>query len=80
MEKHCNYIVIPMSDTESFNITLPKEALEMIDKGLVHFGLYGKKRATVCSGLILDALKRSEVREQVREGRARYDATEKNSG
>ena len=41
----------------------------MIEDGLIPFGLYGKKRATVCRSLILDALKTQAVREQVREGR-----------
>jgi hypothetical protein len=41
----------------------------MIEEGLIPFGLYGKKRATICRALILDALKTRAVREQVREGR-----------
>ena len=40
----------------------------MIEEGLIPFGLYGKKRATICRSLILDALKTTAVREQVREG------------
>ena len=66
-----------MADTEQFSITLPTEAIEMIDNGLVPFGLYGKKRATVCSTLILDMLKSREVQANVAKGReniARPDA------
>jgi len=58
-------------ESDQFSITLPTEALEMIENGLIPFGLYGKKKATVCRSLILDALKRSAVQEQVREGRAK---------
>lgn len=43
-------------DTGSFSITLPTEAIEMIEK-LIPFGLYGKKRASIASQLILDQLK-----------------------
>jgi len=33
----------------------------MIEKGLIPFGIYGKKRGTVAAALILDMLKRSDV-------------------
>lgn len=58
-------------DTEGVQITirLPADAVEMIENGLIPFGLYGKKRATICSALILDMLKTGDVRAQVREGR-----------
>jgi len=56
-----------MADTEQISITLPNEAIEMIEKGLVPFGLFGKKRGTVAAQLILDALKRPDIREIVRE-------------
>jgi len=56
-----------MAGTEQFSITLPNEAIEMIEKGLVPFGLYGKKRSTVCAALILDALKRRDIRDIVKE-------------
>jgi hypothetical protein len=59
--------VVEMADTKEFTITLPIEAIEMIEKGLIPFGLYGKKRGTVCAALILDALKRQDVREIIRE-------------
>lgn len=39
----------------------------MIEKGLIPFGLYGKKRAAVCRSLILDMLKRSDIRDIVKE-------------
>ncbi|MCZ7674885.1 MAG: hypothetical protein M5U35_01895 [Roseovarius sp.] len=43
-------------DTESFSITLPIEAVDLLVK-LIPLGLYGKKKATVASNLILDQLK-----------------------
>ena len=45
--------------------------LEMIEEGLIPFGLYGKRRATICSTLILDMLKQPAVQEHIREGRAK---------
>ncbi len=56
-------------DTDQFSITLPLDAIEMIENGLIPFGLYGKKRATVSAALILDMLKMPAVRDQIREGR-----------
>jgi hypothetical protein len=56
-------------ESSQISITLPVEAIEMIEEGLIPFGLYGKKRASVCAALILDALKSSAVQEQVRAGR-----------
>jgi hypothetical protein len=47
------------------------EAIEMIEEGLVPFGLYGKRRATICRSLILDALKQPAVQGQIQEGRAK---------
>ena len=58
-------------DSEQFTITLPRDAIEMIEEGLIPFGLYGKKRATICSALILDMLKTTAVQDHVREGRAK---------
>jgi hypothetical protein len=55
------------SKTEQFSITLPIEAIEMIEKGLVPFGLYGKKRSTVAASLILDMLKQPDIRAIIRE-------------
>ncbi len=74
MELHCNSIVKPMadrgdSDTKQFSITLPLAAVEMIENGLIPFGLYGNKLATVSANLILDMLKTPAVRGQIREGR-----------
>lgn len=73
MEFHCNSIVSTMAKTadgsEQFSITLPAEAIEMIENGLIPFGLYGKKRATVAAMLITDALKRPDVQANVKEGR-----------
>jgi hypothetical protein len=50
-----------------FSITLPDEAIEMIEKGLIPFGLYGKTRGAIAAGLILDMLKQPAVRDIVRE-------------
>jgi hypothetical protein len=58
-------------ESPQFSISLPTEAVEMIEQGLIPFGLYGKKRATICRALILDALKQPSVREQIREGLAK---------
>ncbi len=58
-------------DSDQFSITLPMDAIEMIEEGLIPFGLYGKKRATICSTLILDMLKQAAVQEHIREGRAK---------
>jgi hypothetical protein len=66
MEIHCNSIVNDMADSEQFSITLPNDALEMIDNGLIPFGLYGKRRATICAELILAALRTPEVQANVR--------------
>ena len=41
----------------------------MIEAGLIPFGLYGKKRATIAASLILDMLKQPQVQENVRAGR-----------
>lgn len=62
-----------MAEGESpqFTITLPLEAIEMIEEGLIPFGLYGKKRATICRALILDSLKQPAVQEHIRQGRAK---------
>jgi hypothetical protein len=56
-------------ESPQFSITLPVEALEMIENGLKHFGLYGKPRATICRALILDMLKTPVVQDQVQKGR-----------
>jgi hypothetical protein len=58
-------------DAKPFTISLPAEAIEMIEEGLIPFGLYGKFRATICRNLILDMLKTQAVRENIREGRAK---------
>ena len=41
----------------------------MIEAGLKHFGLYGKKRATICRSLILNMLKTPAVQDQIQKGR-----------
>lgn len=71
MEKQCNSIVIPwgldVAESPQFSISLPAGALEIIEKGLIPSGLWGNKRSTICRGLILDMLKRKDVREIARE-------------
>jgi hypothetical protein len=76
MEIHCNSIVYPMpkkkrepGESKEFSITLPIEAVEMIEEGLIPFGLYGKMRATICRRLILDVLTTTKVQQNIREGR-----------
>ena len=60
-------------DTEQFSITLPKDAVEMIENGLIPFGLYGKKRSTICSTLLLDMLKSPDVQKNIEKGRGKKD-------
>lgn len=64
---------MPADDEEGpskqFSISLPLEAIEEIEQGLIPFGHYGKRLATVCRMLILDMLKRPEIRGHIREGR-----------
>jgi hypothetical protein len=54
-------------ESKEFTITLPNEAIEMIEKGLIPFGLFGKMRGTICRNLILDMLKQPAVRDIIRE-------------
>jgi hypothetical protein len=56
-------------ESKQLSITLPLVAIEMIENGLIPFGLYGNKVATIAANLILDALKTPAVRGQIREGR-----------
>lgn len=56
-------------ESPQFSISLPVEAVEMIECGLIHFGIYGRKRATVCRALILDMLKLPAVQDHIRQGR-----------
>lgn len=72
MEFHC-FAMAGRGDDESpqFSISLPLEAIEMIEKGLIPFGLYGKKRATICRALILDSLKLPAVQEHIKQGLAK---------
>lgn len=65
--------------SEQFSITLPAEAIEMIEHGLVPFGIYGKRRATIAAALILDALKRPDVQDNIREGRRKSRGSDKPS-
>jgi hypothetical protein len=44
-------------ESPQISITLPDEAIEIIDKILIPYGLYGKKRASICRALILDRLR-----------------------
>jgi len=73
MELHCKSIVgmagKNSDESAQFSISLPLEAIDEIENGLIPFGLYGKKRATICRALILDMLKQSSVRGHIKEGR-----------
>lgn len=62
-------------DSKQFSITLPIDAIEMIESGLIPFGLYGKNRAAICSALILDMLKTPAVRDNIREGKEKNSST-----
>jgi hypothetical protein len=42
----------------SFNITLQPDIIEIIEKDVAAAKLWGKRRATICSNLIVDMLKR----------------------
>ena len=64
---HC-YIMAGKNDSGQFSISLPTEAIEMIEQGLIPFGIYGKRRATICRALILDMLKQPSVQEHIRIG------------
>jgi hypothetical protein len=44
-------------ETTDFSISLPNEAIEYIEKILIPYGHYGKKRATICRGLILERIR-----------------------
>jgi Arc/MetJ-type ribon-helix-helix transcriptional regulator len=46
----------PDKKTESFTITLPVQAIEMLE-ALIPLGLYGTSRAEIARQLILDQLK-----------------------
>lgn len=67
-------VMADQGESPQFTITLPVEAIEMIEKGLIPFGLYGKKRATICRALILDMLKQPAVQAHVSEGLAKAQA------
>jgi hypothetical protein len=67
LQLHCKAIKQMAGETEQFSIRLPMEAIEMIEKGLIPFGLYGKRRSTVAASLILDMLKQPDIRAIIRE-------------
>jgi hypothetical protein len=58
-------------ESPQFSISLPTEAIEMIENGLIPYGLYGKKKATICRELILVMLRSAEVKANIAEGRAK---------
>jgi hypothetical protein len=64
-------------ESPQFSISLPLEAIEMIEEGLKYYGLYGKKRATICRALILDMLKTPAVQANVEVGRRKAEAASK---
>jgi hypothetical protein len=53
----------------SFQLPYRSMRWKMIENGLIPFGLYGKRLATISAALILDMLKTPAVRSQIREGR-----------
>jgi hypothetical protein len=53
-------------ESKEFSITLPMEAIEMIEEDLIPYGLYGKYRGTICRNLILDMLKQLAAQQIVR--------------
>jgi hypothetical protein len=67
LPRHCRGIMATGPGNTQFSITLPDEAIEMIEKGLIPFGLYGKSRALIAANLVLDMLKRRDIRDIVRE-------------
>lgn len=71
LQFHLFRVMAKTGESPQFSISLPVEAIEMIEEGLIPFGLFGKKRATICRALILDMLKQPAVQEHVREGRAK---------
>jgi hypothetical protein len=44
-------------ESPQFSISLPSEAIEYIEKILVPYGHYGKRRATICRNLILERIR-----------------------
>ena len=44
-------------ESSQFSISLPLEAIDQIERRLRPYGLYGKKRATICRNLILERLR-----------------------
>jgi len=45
------------SESEQISISLPLEAIDYIEKILIPYGHYGKKRATICRNLILERIR-----------------------
>jgi hypothetical protein len=44
-------------ESPQFSISLPNEAIEYIEKILIPYAHYGKKRATICRNLILERIR-----------------------
>jgi hypothetical protein len=44
-------------ESPQFSISLPLEAIDLIEKRLKPYGLHGKMRATICRSLILERLR-----------------------
>ena len=68
------------SESPQFSISLPVEAIEMIEEGLIPYALYGKKKATICRELILVMLRSPEVKANIAEGRAKASAAHGDAG
>jgi hypothetical protein len=44
-------------ESTEFTISLPSEAIDYIEKTLIPYAHYGKKRATICRNLILERIR-----------------------
>jgi len=44
-------------DSQQFSISLPSEAIDYIERVLIPYAHYGKKRATICRNLILERIR-----------------------
>jgi hypothetical protein len=55
-------------ESPQFTISLPQEAIDYIEKTLVPYGHYGKKRATICRNLICERIRQLAPPPSPREG------------
>jgi hypothetical protein len=50
-------IMAEEGNSKPFSISLPIETIDYIEKILIPYGHYGKKRATICQNLILERVR-----------------------